>query len=208
MSNDNDSIYNPDYIRIIEKTLTRSLTDYTRIMALRVDLRFPVIDNHGDMPTCFINLDKVMSRFIDSLNAKLKHYQYSKRRKGQRTYLNRLRYVWVKEQSCSELPHYHCVLIFNKDTYYHLGDYNLDEPSLRTMITSAWYSALQLQLDPISDPTGALVHYPNNGKYCLNQNSLTFEADRAMLMNRLSYLAKEHSKHYNANSRSIGYSLS
>ncbi|MEY0014477.1 inovirus Gp2 family protein [Providencia rettgeri] len=208
MSNDNDSMYNPDYIRIIEKTLTHSLTDYTRIMALRVDLRFPVIDNHGDMPTCFINLDKVMSRFIDSLNAKLKHYQYSKRRKGQRTYLNRLRYVWVKEQSSSELPHYHCVLIFNKDAHYHLGDYNLDEPSLRTMITSAWYSALQLQLDPISDPTGALVHYPSNGKYCLSQNSLTFEADRAMLMNRLSYLAKEHSKHYNANSRSIGYSLS
>ncbi|WP_272571395.1 inovirus Gp2 family protein [Providencia sp. PROV254] len=206
MSNDNDSMYNPDYIRIIEKTLTHSLTDYTRIMALRVDLRFPVIDNHGDMPTCFINLDKVMSRFIDSLNAKLKHYQYSKRRKGQRTYLNRLRYVWVKEQSSSELPHYHCVLIFNKDAHYHLGDYNLDEPSLRTMITSAWYSALQLQLDPITN-TGALVEYPIHGKYCLDQNSSSFEADYAVLMERLNYLAKDYSKHYSASSRSIGYSM-
>ncbi len=84
---------------------------------------------------------------------------------------------------------------------------NLDEPSLRTMITKAWYSALQLELDPITD-TGALVEYPIHGKYCLDQNSSTFKADYTVLMQRLNYLAKDYSKHYNASSRSIGYSLS
>lgn len=201
--------YNPGYQGAIAETLDCALQAYPRITVIRVDLHFPMMDEYGDMPNCFPNTEgSPITRFMNSLNAKLKHDQHRKIGQGIRVYPNRLRYVWVKEQSSSELPHYHCVLIFNKDAYYHLGDYNLDEPSLRTMITTAWYSALQLQLDPISDPTGALVHYPNNGKYCLNQNSLTFEADRAMLMNRLSYLAKEHSKHYNANSRSIGYSLS
>ncbi|EMN4128143.1 inovirus-type Gp2 protein [Providencia vermicola] len=36
--------------------------------------------------------------------------------------------------------------------------------------------------------TVSLVHYPANSRYCLNQNSLTFELDRTALMNRLSYL--------------------
>lgn len=199
--------YNTDYLSRIESTLNHSLTDYTRIMALRVDLRFPQTDDNDDMPTHFINLDKVMSRFINSLNAKLEHYQYNKAKNNQRVYPNRLRYVWVKERVSSDLPHYHCVLIFNKDAYYHLGDYNLDEPSLRTMITKAWYSALQFQLAPITN-RGALVEYPIHGKYCLDQNSSTFEADYAVLMERLSYLAKDYSKHYSASSRSIGYSLS
>lgn len=176
-------------------------------MALRVDLRFPKTDENDDMPTHFINLDKVMSRFIDSLNVRLKYNQLNTKRLNKRVYPSRLRYVWVKEQVSSEYPHYHCVLIFNKDAYYHLGDYNLDESSLPTMIAKAWYSALQSDLDPITD-TGALVEYPVHGKYCLDQNSSKFEADYAVLMQRLNYLAKDYSKHYSANSRSIGYSLS
>lgn len=207
MSTNEQYTYNTDYLARIERTLNHSLTDYTRIMALRVDLRFPKTDENDDMPTHFINLDKVMSRFIDSLNVRLKYNQLNSKRLNKRVYLNRLRYVWVKERVSSEYPHYHCVLIFNKDAYYHLGDYNLDEPSLRTMITKAWYSALQLELGPITD-TGALVEYPVHGKYCLDQNSSTFEADYMVLMQRLNYLAKDCSKHYSASSRSIGYSLS
>ncbi|MCL0003201.1 inovirus Gp2 family protein [Providencia rettgeri] len=41
----------------------------------------------------------------------------------------------------------------------------------------------------MTDPTCSLAHYPDNGKYCLHQNSLTFEADRIALIDRLSYLA-------------------
>ena len=198
--------YNPYYQISIAETLDCALKAYPRITVIRVDLHFPSIDEYGDMPTCFPNTEgSPISRFMDSLNAKLKHDSNRKERQGKRVYPNRLRYLWVKEQVNSELPHYHCVFIFNKDAYYHLGDYNLSEPTLRTMISSAWYSALQLELDPIID-TGPLVHYPENCRYCLNQNSLTFELDRAMLMERLSYLAKEHSKHYDASSRSIGYS--
>ncbi len=73
------------------------------------------------------------------------------------------------------------------------------------MITSAWYNALQFELDPIMDK-GTLVKYPDNGVYWLNQESPTFEADYAVLVQRMNYLAKDYSKHYNTSSRSIGYS--
>ena len=176
-------------------------------MAVRVDLRFPPTDEYDDMPTCFFTMDNAISRFIDSLNAKLRHNLIRSRIKGKRTHLNRLRYVWAKEQVSSEHHHYHCVLIINKDAHYKLGDYDLDKPTLRTMITKAWYSALQLELDPIIDK-GTLVEYPDNCAYWVNQGSPTFEADYAALVQRMNYLAKDYSKHYNASSRSIGYSLS
>ncbi|HFD7559229.1 inovirus-type Gp2 protein [Providencia sp. 21OH12SH02B-Prov] len=69
------------------------------------------------------------------------------------------------------------------------------------------YSALQLQLDPIIDK-GTLVEYPENCAYWLNQKSSTFEADYAALVQRMNYLAKEHTKIYRASSRNIGYNLS
>ncbi|MDN0007125.1 inovirus-type Gp2 protein [Providencia stuartii] len=85
--------------------------------------------------------------------------------------------------------------------WYHLwlGD------QINYATTPAWYSALQFELDPVIDK-GALVEYPDNGVYWLNQESPTFEADYAALVQRMNYLAKEHSKHYNESSRSIGYS--
>lgn len=43
---------------------------------------------------------------------------------------------------------------FNKDAYYHLGDYET-ESNLRMMIIRAWYSALDLELDDYA----GLVHF-------------------------------------------------
>ncbi|MEY0289671.1 inovirus-type Gp2 protein [Providencia rettgeri] len=73
------------------------------------------------------------------------------------------------------------------------------------MITKAWYNALQLELDPIID-TGALVHYPENCRYCLNKLSASFSEDYQLVMKRLSYLAKEYSKQYSPVRRSLGRS--
>ncbi|MDD9340671.1 MAG: inovirus Gp2 family protein [Providencia heimbachae] len=198
--------YNSYYQDYITETLDCALKAYPRITVIRVDLHFPVMDEYGDMPTCFPNTEgSPISRFIDSLNAKLKHDQHRKTRQGKRIYPNRLRYLWVRELVTAAHPHYHCVLIFNKDAYYHLGDHDLSERSLRTMITSAWYSALQLELDPITD-TGPLVHYPENCRYCLNREALSFTDDYNVVMGRLNYLAKEYSKHYSADHHSIGHS--
>ncbi|EDU57510.1 MULTISPECIES: inovirus Gp2 family protein [Providencia] len=198
--------YNPGYQGAITETLDCALQAHPRITVIRVDLHFPMMDEYGDMPNCFPNTEgSPITRFMNSLNAKLKHDQHRRARQGIRVYPNRLRYIWVKELVDGYLPHYHCALIFNKDAYYHLGDYDLNIPSLRTMITTAWYSALQLELDPIID-TGPLVHYPENCRYCLNQEALSFSDDYNTVIERLNYLAKEYSKHYSSNYRTIGYS--
>lgn len=198
--------YNPGYQGAIAETLDCALQAYPRITVIRVDLHFPMMDEYGDMPNCFPNTEgSPITRFMNSLNAKLKHDQHRKIGQGIRVYPNSLRYIWVKELVDGYLPHYHCALIFNKDAYYHLGDYDLNIPSLRTMITTAWYSALQLELDPIID-TGPLVHYPENCRYCLNREALSFSDDYNTVIERLNYLAKEYSKHYSSNYRTIGYS--
>lgn len=198
--------YNPNYQGAIAETLDCALKAYPRITVIRVDLHFPMMDGYGDMPNCFANTEgSPITRFMNSLNAKLEHDQHRRTRQGKRVYPNRLRYLWVREFVEGSHPHYHCALIFNKDAYYHLGDYNLSEPSLRTMITTAWYSALQLELDPIID-TGALVHYPENCRYCLNREALSFNEEYNAVFNRLNYLAKDYSKHYSSDYRTIGRS--
>ncbi|HGN1280039.1 TPA: inovirus Gp2 family protein [Proteus mirabilis] len=198
--------YNEFYLECISDTLNYALKEYPRITVIRVDLHFPPIIDNGDMPTCFPYLEgSPISRFTDSLKAKLKHDQHRKKLQGKRTFENNMRYMWVKEISTATLPHYHVFLVFNKDAYYHLGDYNLFEPSLRTMITTAWYNALQLEFDPSFD-TGTLVHYPENCRYCLNKLSSSFSDDHQLVMKRLSYLAKEYSKQYSPVRRSLGRS--
>ncbi|WP_252496589.1 inovirus-type Gp2 protein, partial [Escherichia coli] len=63
----------------------------------------------------------------------------------------------------------HVCLFFNKDAYYHLGDYERSD-TLRGLITGAWYSALGLELE---DHQG-LVHFPVNGRYILDINDPDF----------------------------------
>ncbi|VFS91718.1 Protein of uncharacterised function (DUF3296) [Kluyvera cryocrescens] len=83
------------------------------------------------------------------------------------------------------------VFFFNKDAYYHLGDYEA-ERNLRMMIVRAWYSALGLELD---DYPG-LVHYPENCRYILDVNDFNFEGEYNKLLNRFDYLAKLDTKAY------------
>lgn len=93
------------------------------------------------------------------------------------------------------------LVFFNKDAYYHLGDYEA-ERNLRMMIVRAWYSALGLELD---DYPG-LVHYPENCRYILDVNDFNFEGEYNKLLNRFDYLAKLDTKAYGDGDRSFGCS--
>ncbi|EPL6453480.1 inovirus Gp2 family protein [Providencia rettgeri] len=197
--------YNSLYQQQIQETINKALYQYPRIAVFRVDLHFPIICDNGDMPTCFPNTIQAISRFIASLKAKLEHDIKNKERQGKRVFPNKLRYTWVREIANAANEHYHCLLIFNKDAYYHLGNYDITIPSLRTMITTAWYSALNLDLDPLHN-TGPLVHYPDNGRYCLNRQSSDFKTEYDKLIERANYLAKEYSKQYSSHYRSFSCS--
>lgn len=183
--------------------LLNALTNrYQRVTAVRTDFHHtPIVDN-GDNICCFPNFEPgEISRTRDSLRAKLVADRIRKEREGKRVYPSPMFLIWAKEYSKSGKCHYHTCLLFNKDAYYHLGDYD-QANNLRGMITGAWYSALRLELD---DHPG-LVHFPENCRYVLDTNSADFQQNYQALLTRLDYLTKVESKVFGEGDRNSGCS--
>ncbi|HDO1314112.1 inovirus Gp2 family protein [Aeromonas veronii] len=168
------------------------LSVFSRVFAVRVDLHFPqmVSADAPDMPTCFPRTDpKAITRFFASLSSQLlvEHH-----RKGKRGTPAPFGYIWVREQNASDFPHYHLVLLFNKDDYAYLGNYSdFEMVNMAIRIQKAWCSALRLPF-----PEHArLVHFPDGGAYWLGRQTATMDcvAYREFLL-RTAYLFKLHSK--------------
>lgn len=172
--------------------VTDFLNKYPRVCAMRVDLHFPqmTLTDDPDVPICFPRTEpKVITRFFESLKSQLLAVHRSKGKLGSPDPFG---YVWVKEQVVSVSPHYHVVLLFNKDVYAYLGNYaNFDAVNMAARIRKAWCSALKL---PISD-YAHIVHFPENGVYWLERHSATMDsvAYRGFLR-RVAYLFKLQSK--------------
>ncbi|XEI32443.1 inovirus Gp2 family protein [Aeromonas veronii] len=190
------------YERIIF-TIRMALRTHPRTLALRVDLHDPAIIDHGDMVTCFHNHNGgVMNRFINSLNAKLTAHQQRTALSGKRVYPNTLRYTWVREFSQSGKRHFHVLLFFNKDAFFHLGDYDIEDCTLRSMITTAWCSALSLP----PEEGLHLVQYPPKGKYTLLKQEIEKGIYPDDFMNRVHYMTKLKSKSFHDRQRNFGCS--
>lgn len=188
--------------RIID-VINKSVNEHSRTLAIRVDLHDPVILDNGDTISCIANTDSgSISRFTNSLRAKLIADEQRKRNEGKRVHPNTLRYAWVREFTQNDKRHFHLFLFLNKDAYYHLGDFNMDEDTLRTMITSAWCSALSLT----TEEGQHLVQYPSNGKYILNRDDILNNIYPGDLLNRIDYLTKVKSKNFDDGFRSFGCS--
>ncbi|HAT2832027.1 TPA: inovirus Gp2 family protein [Klebsiella oxytoca] len=186
----------------IHQLLCRLTDCYPRLTAVRVDLHYPKIVDNGDNICCFPNLEPgVISRMRESLKAKLEAERIRKKREGKRIYRCPLFIMWAKEYSESGKCHYHICLLFNKDAYYHLGDYERED-NLRGMITGAWYSALALQRDDCPD----LVTFPDNCRYVLDNEDTDFEDHYQALLTRLDYLTKVESKVFGEGDRNFGCS--
>ncbi|UCQ27267.1 inovirus Gp2 family protein [Edwardsiella tarda] len=191
------------YKKNIIDVIKRSVKEYCRTLAIRVDLHDPVILDHGDTIACIANTDSgSISRFTNSLKAKLAANEQRKRKEGKRVHPNTLRYAWVREFTQNGKRHFHVLLLLNKDAYYHLGSYNLDEGTLRTMITSAWCSALNLT----PEEGQYLVQYPSNCKYTLHRDDILNDVYPSDLLNRIDYLTKVKSKNFDDGYRSFGCS--
>ncbi|MBZ7624870.1 inovirus Gp2 family protein [Klebsiella michiganensis] len=188
------------YRSIINRSLSLITNRHQRVAAFRVDTHFPGIVDNGDNICCFHSLEPgEISRMCKSMEAKLIADIQRKEREGKRVYRGTVIIIWAREFSLSGKCHYHLCLLFNKDAYYHLGDYE-QENTLRAMITGAWYSAMELQLD---DHPG-LVHFPENCRYVLNSSHLDFQENYQELLNRLDYLAKIETKIFGEGYRNFG----
>jgi hypothetical protein len=168
------------YLFSIKETLDLSLNEYRRVYVQRVDLRYPKF---------YLNYNGcTITRFIESLKSKIKN---DLRRKGKIGECN-MRYVWVKEQNTSVLPHYHLALFFNRDIYYCPGNYQHDYGNLSSMIKEAWASALGLDCFEVNTS----IHFPENSIYYVSKSSANFLDEYKACFYRLSYLAKVDTKVY------------
>ncbi|HDS8779868.1 MULTISPECIES: inovirus Gp2 family protein [Enterobacteriaceae] len=191
-------LHNADNLDTMQEVIDYATDDYTSITVVRVDLHYPPILE--DTVCCFPNLEPgAISRFIDSLKEILKNSERRRRRNGTRVHPNTLRSLWAKEYSQSGKCHFHVCLIFNEQAYKHLGDDKVDT-SLRMMITRAWYSALGMDVEDYH----GLVHFPENCRYILDQNSPDYIYEYGMLFIRLDYLTKLESKNYEEGERNFG----
>lgn len=186
---------NVDYQQAFYNVINNAVDEFPRTLALRIDLRFPGDYQYGDS-------NRDVTRFIESLKAKLLVDCRRKNRRWRRNWNNRLRYVWVREVGeRNHRKHYHVLLLLNKDFYRSAGVYKVDG-SLYALIQQAWCSALGLKLTQYS----AFVNMTENGCFYLNRNSPNYMGQVTGLLKRMEYLAKNHTKCYDDGYRSIGMS--
>ncbi|HHC5270958.1 TPA: inovirus Gp2 family protein [Klebsiella pneumoniae] len=197
--------------RISSYTLRRSLAvisnyleNYNRVCALRTDLRFAQshVPDEPDMPTCFQKDDeKAITRARESLKSQLREEHKRSGRAGECAPLG---YIWDRERVTGEQPHYHLVLLFDKEVYAYLGNYTeSDADNMATRIQKAWCSATGLDYPEYA----YLPHFPKNHSICFTRHdALTLSDDYYDFLLRVAYLSKDYSKDFYDGYRNFGTS--
>ena len=192
----NDKVLSPNifsYFEILDGVLRYAMKDYRRLFVVRLDLRFPQRLASDQIPG-----NEVMARFIKSLRSKIKHQRERARKKGVRAHSTDVRFVWVREfGETNNRPHYHVMLVVNRDAYRSLGKYDSDHDNLARCIKGAWAAALNVDVATYA----GLVNFSRNGQYeIINGNGYQG------VLTAMLYLCKGYSK-VRDGARNIGYSL-
>jgi hypothetical protein len=174
-----------DYLERTYETIERSLVQYPRTLAMRIDLRFP----QQPLPYWYGQENAALQRFFESFRAKIEHDRHRARVNNPYAHQSIVRYVWAREQDASDSPHFHCLLLVNRDAYYAIGDIRSLRENMINRIVAAWASALGL----LWSEARPLVHFPRRGVYRLDRGD---REGFAQLFYRVSYLSKEATKSY------------
>ena len=179
-----------NYLERALLTQTRAIDNYSRVLAFRIDLRFPTW-----MPVIELSNDNTrLSAFFRYLNEEIA--------KANTKYATVIRYVWCREQESSNKPHYHLMIYVNYNAFNQLGQIKPSEGGgyegrgLYHRITRAWARALNYE----SCDVEGLVHVGENPatKYpyvaCLHRDDLISQEEAVF---NLSYLCKAHTKPFN-----------
>ena len=183
------------YLDALHRVLWQALQAHRRVCAIRFDLRFP-----ADMASASdVTTNQVMSRFIESLKAKVRHHRACAKERDPWAPDTGLRFVWAREVSQDDRVHYHVAILFNRDVFFTLGHFTSDKANMSKRIVEAWKSALGLP----SERGGGLVHFPDNALYHFDLNS---PEDMAAFFYRVSYLCKADTKHFGHGHHGFGAS--
>jgi hypothetical protein len=180
------------YLSKFKTVIDLSIQDYPRVYAVCLQL-------HCQYPTDELtNSNKVMGRFKDALDSRIGSYQKRSTRKDLPLEGCRVRIVWGREQSRSRVPHFHVVLLFNRELFYRLGSFSSNNRNLFSIIYKAWCSALKLPMEQ----SDGLVHVPQNAEYYLNRAD--GYAQLPCFFERASYLCKVDTKCFGQGLQSFG----
>ncbi|MBL0876380.1 inovirus Gp2 family protein [Serratia nevei] len=187
----------------IQETFDKALKEHPRTLIVRVDLYLPDTTYNSD--------STLMTKFIASLNAQIATDIQKRINSGVRVHPCSLRYIWAREFHRDGRKHYHIALFLNKDTYAYPGTFHPDENgkyhhNLSLMIMEAWVRTLKLNTKDNHQKYYNLINFPKNCYYHLDKNKMDFLIGNAMVLNRLSYLAKEYTKDYSDKQRNFGCS--
>lgn len=182
------------YLSQLKSLLDKSLSDSTRVMAFRCDLRFPNGFKGDD--------SKVITKFFESLKAQIKAKDAKTLRDGKRVYPSNMSYAWVRENNGEPTDHFHVLITFNKDAFSVLGKFDSPQMNTARRIKKAWSSALSLD----EESGSGLVHFCKAGVYTLDRNSEVYDETYKLLFFRISYFAKNRTKVYGTGKRNFGCS--
>lgn len=174
-----------EYLEALRLVVRNSLEKYSRVFAFRFDLRLPIYLEANPEEQC----NSVVSRFIDSLKAKIRHNRRCVAKEGSFFHDTVIRYFWAREVGDGGRVHYHFAVLLNGYAFNWLGLYHGFRGNLANRICEAWASALGAEMD-ITKP---LVNFPENPSYMLRRNE---PASVARFFYRASYLCKAQTKQY------------
>lgn len=173
------------YLDALYRVLCQALQAHSRVCAMRFDLRFPAYMACASEVTT----NQVMSKFIESLKAKVKHNRACAKDHDPWAPDTGLRFVWAREVSDDDRVHYHVAILLNRDAFFTLGKFESNKGNMAKRIIEAWNSALGLP----SESNGGLVHFPENAVYRFDVNS---PEDIEAFFYRVSYLCKADTKNF------------
>ncbi|HCR1218429.1 TPA: inovirus Gp2 family protein [Pseudomonas aeruginosa] len=174
-----------EYLASLKNTIDLALGQYPRLLVFRADLRLP---RGIDLPD-YAHTNQVMSKFIESFKAKIEHNREKARDQNPYAHGCRVRYVWAREVGAKERPHYHLLILLNRDAFYTVGKLQSENPNMISRLQEAWASALGLQVDEVS----GLVEIPDNATYRVDRGDGIAVAS---LFHRASYLCKDATKRF------------
>lgn len=185
------------YLSRLKRTIEFALNDYPRLLAFRIDLHFPA--GTGLLEEADSNA--VISRFMESFKAKVRHNRCRAREINRYAHDSRVRYVWAREVGQGERPHYHLLVLLNRDAYYTPGRLESGADNMISRLQEAWASALGMSVEYVR----GLVHIPRNPVYRVDRSTKKVDCLPEMFY-RASYLCKSRTKSYGSGQWGFGTS--
>lgn len=196
-----------EYLSDLKHTIELAMAEYPRVLAFRVDLHLPRCINLPD----YAYTNQVISRFFESLSKKIRYHQ---EKVAERGYARgcKVRYVWSRETPQGGRPHYHLLILLNRDAYYTIGRLCSERVNMISRLEESWAGALELSVGQVR----GLVHIPDNATYRVDRNPRERKVagsgrkvlvdELPALFRRASYLCKVATKSYGDRQRGFNTS--